>query len=85
MATLIKTGAKGDQVIALQNKLTQLGFAVNPDGAFGPITTAAVEELQSMFGYNVDGVVGDATLKLIDAQIGFGWKLDAREDSFGLF
>lgn len=77
MATLIKTGAKGDQVIALQNKLTQLGFAVNPDGAFGPATASAVEELQTMFGYDVDGIVGDATLKLIDTQIGFGWKVDA--------
>ncbi len=77
MTSLLKSGAKGDQVLALQDKLGKLGYAVNPDGHFGPATEQAVEELQAIFGYDVDGIVGDATAKLIDAQLGFGWKLDA--------
>src|SRR5687767_10123142 len=77
MTTLIKAGAKGEQVVSLQNKLGKLGFAVNPDGMFGPATTAAVQDLQALFGYNVDGIVGDATLRLIDQQIGHGFHVDA--------
>ncbi|MEY4515457.1 MAG: hypothetical protein RLZZ450_7579 [Pseudomonadota bacterium] len=71
MATqLLKSGSKGEPVKALQTKLQQLGFDSTPDGAFGPATQGAVEELQSLFGYDVDGIVGDGTLKLIDQQIG---------------
>ena len=73
---LIKAGEKGTQVSALQTKLAQLGFPLKPDGIFGPNTRAAVEELQAMFGYDVDGVVGNATQKLIDAQLGYGFQLD---------
>jgi peptidoglycan hydrolase-like protein with peptidoglycan-binding domain len=77
MSTLIKQGAKGDVVLELQSKLAKLGFPVNPDGQFGPATLLAVQELQSLFGYNVDGIVGDATAKLIDAQLEYGWNVDA--------
>ena len=77
LATLLKHGAKGEQVLALQNALGKLGFTLNPDGQFGPATQRAVEDLQSIFGYTVDGIVGDATQKLIDAQSGYGWKLSA--------
>lgn len=73
---LIKVGEKGTQVSALQTKLAQLGFPLKPDGIFGPNTKAVVEELQAMFGYDVDGVVGDATQKLIDSQLGYGFHLD---------
>ncbi|MCA9605038.1 MAG: peptidoglycan-binding protein [Myxococcales bacterium] len=59
----------------LQNKLVKLGWTVDADGAFGAGTKAAVEELQQVFGYDADGVVGAATWKLIDAQIGHGWKV----------
>ena len=40
---------------------------------FGPITEWAIKNVQAMFGYNVDGLAGDGTLKLIDAQVGYGW------------
>ncbi len=73
---LIKTGEKGTQVSALQTKLSQLGFPLKPDGIFGPDTKTVVEELQLMFGYNADGIVGDATQKLIDSQIGYGFRID---------
>ncbi|MET0386449.1 MAG: peptidoglycan-binding domain-containing protein, partial [Polyangiales bacterium] len=64
------------QVVALQNQLGKLGFTVNPDGQFGPATQAAVEELQSLFGYNVDGAVGDATAKLIEQQLGYNFDVN---------
>jgi peptidoglycan hydrolase-like protein with peptidoglycan-binding domain len=76
MPTVLKHGAKGEQVVALQNKLAKLGLNVKPDGQFGPATTSAIEELQSLFGYSVDGAVGDATEKLIDQQLGYGFNAD---------
>jgi len=77
MAQLIKTGAKGEQVTSLQNNLKKLGFELDADGHFGPATKDAVEELQAIFGYNVDGIVGDATLKLIEQQAGLGFNVTA--------
>lgn len=77
MAQLIKTGAQGEQVTALQNNLQKLGFTLDADGHFGPATKGAVEDLQAIFGYNVDGIVGDATQKLIDQQLGLGFSATA--------
>ena len=75
MSETLKKGAKGDAVEALQGKLQQLGFDVKPDGIFGPNTAQAVEELQTAFGYDVDGIVGEGTHSLIDAQVGYGWNV----------
>ncbi len=77
MTQLIKPGTQGEQVTALQQKLAGLGFTLKVDGHFGPGTRAAVEDLQSVFGYDVDGVVGDGTSKLIDQQAGLGFNLSA--------
>ena len=41
MATLLP-GSHGEAVAALQNDLTRMGFALTPDGQFGPKTRAAV-------------------------------------------
>ena len=77
MSDLLKQGSKGEAVSKLQNKLVSLGWKIDADGAFGPATMAAVEELQIAFGYNADGLVGPATQALIDAQIGYGWTLQS--------
>ncbi|MET0344533.1 MAG: peptidoglycan-binding protein [Polyangiales bacterium] len=77
MSQLIKPGTQGEQVTALQTKLAALGFTLKVDGHFGPGTRAAVEDLQSVFGYDVDGVVGDGTGKLIEQQAGVGFNLSA--------
>ena len=79
---IIKKGAKGDSVKDLQGKLGQLGFKLEADGIFGDDTERAVTDLQTMFGYDVDGLVGEGTMGLIDAQIGYGWNVqqpDAQE------
>lgn len=72
---LIKSGARGDNVKELQTKLQKLGFDSAPDGAFGPGTQSAIEELQTLFGYDVDGIVGEGTAKLIDQQVGLGFNV----------
>ena len=60
---------------ALQTSLQKLGFDVVPDGIFGAQTENAVKKLQSTFGYDVDGMVGDATKGLIAKQVGSGWNV----------
>lgn len=74
---LLKNGSRGDEVTVLQGKLNQLGFGLEADGIFGDATHKSVVDLQSMFGYTVDGLVGEGTQKLIDAQIGYGWNVNA--------
>ena len=70
---LLQKGSSGAEVTALQEKLGKLGFSVGVDGKFGPQTLAAVTELQALFGYTVDGKVGDGTTKLIDKQVEYSW------------
>lgn len=72
---ILRKGARGDDVRQLQQKLQKLGFDLQPDGIFGDATEKAVIQLQTMFGYTVDALVGEGTNKLIDAQIGYGWNV----------
>ncbi len=74
MSTALKKGSRGPEVQQLQEHLKTLGFVVGVDSAFGAETETAVKRLQTAFGYDVDGVVGEATQKLIAQQIGLGWK-----------
>jgi len=54
---------RGDDVLGLQRRLSELGFDSGPeDGIFGPVTEAALIDLQRNAGLNVDGIVGEATL-----------------------
>ncbi|HWD58959.1 MAG TPA: peptidoglycan-binding protein [Stellaceae bacterium] len=59
--------ATGPDVIALQQRLAALGYAVPADGNFGPDTRLAVEEFQSAKGMNADGVVGQQTLNALES------------------
>lgn len=52
----------GDDVIAVQARLTELGYDSGPvDGIYGPITEGAVRQYQSDNGLTVDGIVGPIT------------------------
>lgn len=54
---------RGDDVLSLQRRLSELGFDSGPeDGIFGPVTEAALIDLQSNAGLNLDGIVGEASL-----------------------
>lgn len=75
--SILKQGSRGDEVRTVQDKLKQLGFAIESDGIFGDKTHAAVITLQTVFGYDIDGAVGPATQKLIEQQVGYGWNLTA--------
>jgi peptidoglycan hydrolase-like protein with peptidoglycan-binding domain len=76
MSTLQK-GSKGEEVTALQNNLKKLGFSIDADGIFGDKTYNSIITLQTIFGYDVDGLAGPATQKLVEQQAGYGWNLVA--------
>lgn len=74
MATL-KKGSQGGEVREIQQALSDMGFPVDVDGAFGEQTHNAVVAMQMIFGYSVDGMVGPATQKLISHQRELRWNL----------
>src|SRR5688500_18386768 len=74
---MLKRGSKGEEVRSLQKRMIKLGYDIDSDGDFGPKTETAVKELQSAFGYTVDGIVGEGTNSLIDQQLGYGWNAKA--------
>lgn len=70
----LKKGLDGSDVTYLQRRLSALGYGLGIDGQFGGGTEQSVRALQEAFGYTVDGIVGNGTNTLINAQIGHDWK-----------
>ena len=59
-------GASGSEVFALQQALERNGFNPGPiDGEYGPQTSAAVEQFQSVYDLPVTGVAGPQTLDIL--------------------
>jgi N-acetylmuramoyl-L-alanine amidase len=57
----------GDDVAALQRRLTELGFdAGRVDGRFGPTTDRALRDFQRNVGLRDDGTCGPSTFKALD-------------------
>lgn len=68
MATM-KKGSSGENVYKLQIMLSALGYDCGvPDGKFGTKTEQAVRIFQTKNRLTIDGVVGKATLPVIEAQ-----------------
>lgn len=67
MATILKQGMKGPEVLAIQKQLVSLGYSISPDGDFGKRTFDAVVALQTKFKLTPDGVVGDDTRRILSA------------------
>jgi N-acetylmuramoyl-L-alanine amidase len=56
----------GDDVTALQERLSELGFDTGrADGVFGPLTESALRSFQYEYGMRPDGVCGPATLRAL--------------------
>ncbi|MEK8225676.1 peptidoglycan-binding domain-containing protein [Oerskovia sp. M15] len=69
--TELVRGSTGDRVVALQQRLADLGYwGATPDGSFGPGTQQAVWALQKAAGIARDGRVGPATLAALDQGCG---------------
>lgn len=61
VVVLLRQGANGDAVRALQVELRAAGFSLVVDGDFGSATNSAVRTYQSRNGLVVDGAVGPIT------------------------
>jgi putative chitinase len=67
--SVMKQGSSGAEVVAVQNKLKEIGFDPNGvDGNFGPGTAAALIAFQQSKGLTPDGKAGPQTL----AALGLG-------------
>ncbi len=74
----LRRGDKGAQVVALQQRLAELGYwNGRADGSFGLLTQQAVYALQKAAGLGRDGVVGAKTRKALER----GVRPQARSDS----
>jgi peptidoglycan hydrolase-like protein with peptidoglycan-binding domain len=76
---MMKKGDRNPEVSELQRSLCEMGYEIEIDGIFGPITEWAVLNVQAMFGYVVDGIVGTETKRLIEAQHKLGFNLRRRD------
>lgn len=68
--TLYK-GCQGDDVVYLQDKLQEKGYALpryGSDGYYGSETEQAVRELQADAGIGVDGICGEQTWEIIESE-----------------
>jgi len=70
-SNVLKKESEGAEVKALQEDLIKLGYlSSNATGYFGDLTEKAVKELQRDYGYEVDGIAGELTLRLLDRLMG---------------
>ena len=68
---LLSRGSKGPEVIEMQKKLAQLGYAVGTaDGNFGSKTETAIKGFQKDRGLRVDGLAGMQTIKELKSLTG---------------
>lgn len=58
----------GDDVLAVQRRLAELGLALDPDGVFGPGTRDAVQRFQTQAHLPEDGTVGPLTWAALFAE-----------------
>ncbi len=68
----LRSGARGDAVVALQSRLLDLGFWLNePDGQYGLLTNQAVMAFQKYHSVTLNlkptGIVDDATAEALGA------------------
>ena len=57
----LRFGNSGTSVRILQRLLVSNGYAIQVDGAFGPLTETAVKAFQNRRSVGVDGIVGPVT------------------------
>ncbi len=76
---LLRRGAYGEAVAALQYLLGRLGYSPGPiDGAFGSRTDAAVAAFQRSQSLTVDGIVGNRSKTALVAALGLDGLLNCR-------
>ena len=65
-SSLSKQGSRGDEVIAIQTKLSESGYYSGKiDGIYGSATKSAVVKFQRDNGLEADGIAGSKTLQAL--------------------
>lgn len=67
--SVLRYGARGAEVQALQGDLNAHGVTVVVDGSFGPATQAAVKSFQNAHHLVVDGIVGSQTWGALESSV----------------
>jgi lipoprotein-anchoring transpeptidase ErfK/SrfK len=63
----LRSGAEGPEVLAVQERLVELGFWLGTaDGTYGSLTVQAVLAFQKANGLSRDGIAGPATLAALE-------------------
>lgn len=57
----IRKGSRGDEVVKLQKILSAIGYTLDLDGIFGPMTEECVKTYQARHDLEADGIVGPLT------------------------
>lgn len=66
--TTLRVGSRGTQVLALQRRLSSLGYWLGAvDGQFGDLTRQSVVTIQKVAGLSRDGVCGPLTWSRVDS------------------
>lgn len=65
---MLNLGDRGEEVSRLQKMLSLLGYDLVIDGHYGDLTKTAVKKFQKQKKLINDGIVGDKTMKLIEAE-----------------
>lgn len=69
--TVSQYGSRGNEVIAIQEKLKERGlFNDDVTGYYGPVTQAAIKRFQKQQGISQTGIAGPQTLKALGISIG---------------
>lgn len=68
--TVLRPGARGDQVRQLQRALADRGFEGGNSGVYGPKTQQSVRDFQRSAGISVDGIAGPQTYGAINGTSG---------------
>jgi peptidoglycan hydrolase-like protein with peptidoglycan-binding domain len=68
-------GSSGSAVKSVQHRLNQLGYELEEDGNFGPITRDTVKDFQARRGLETDGYVGPITDGDLDKAVSQGWTI----------
>jgi len=66
-------GQQGEHIKDLQRNLNSLGYSVDIDGGYGPITTSLIRDFQTKRNIDIDGNCGPQTQAEIAAALSEGW------------
>jgi hypothetical protein len=72
---LLRRGDRGNAVRNLQDALSAAGYPLDADGAFGPLTEAAVRAFQRDRDVTADGIAGPQTMAALRNALSLGARL----------